>query len=134
MNLMEIAAGLLGEKLGINVETATGGLQKLFGGQGGNLDLGAIVGLLQQGGLNDIVGSWLGDGANSAVDTNALESALGADKISEAAGSMGVESGTLLGGLTEVLPQLVDQASSGGSLLDSVGGLGGLGDMAKKLF
>lgn len=134
MDLMGIAAGLLGDKLGINAETAVAGLQKLFGGGSGQLDIGSLVGLLQQGGLSDIVGSWLGDGGNDSVSPAALQDAIGEDKISEAASTMGVDSGSLLGGLSDMIPQIVDQASSGGSLLDSVGGLGGVADIAKKLF
>jgi uncharacterized protein YidB (DUF937 family) len=134
MDLMGTAASLLGEKLGINAETAIAGLQKLFGNSAGQLDIASLVGLMQQGGLNDIVSSWLGDGGNQAISPDALQNAIGADKIGEAASTMGVDSGSLLGGLSDMVPQLVDQASSGGSLLDSVGGLGGVADIAKKLF
>jgi hypothetical protein len=47
---------------------------------------------------------------------------------------MGVESGSLLGGLSDILPQVVDQASSGGNLLEGLGGMGSVADLAKKLF
>ena len=134
MNLMETAANMLGERLGIDAGSAISGLQKLFGDGGGGFDIASLIGLMQQGGLGDVVGSWLGDGANSGIDPSALISSLGADKVADAAGSMGVEPGALANGLSEVLPGLVDQASSGSSLLDSVGGLGGLAGMAKKLF
>ena len=36
--------------------------------------------------------------------------------------------------ISGVIPGVVDQASSGGSLLDSVGEFGGVADLAKKLF
>lgn len=134
MNLLETAAGLLGDKLGIGAAQTIPGLQKLFGGSSDDLDIGALVTLLQQGGLGETLSSWLGDGANGAVDTAALENALGAGKISDAADSMGVGSGDLLSGLAEVLPRLIDQVSSGGNLLDSIGGLGGIGDITKRLF
>jgi uncharacterized protein YidB (DUF937 family) len=134
MNLMEIASSLLADRLGVNADTAVSGLQRLFGDGAGQLDIGALVGLMQQGGLQDIVSSWLGDGGNQAISPAALQDAIGADRIGDAAATMGVESGSLLGGLSDVLPQIVDRASSGGSLLDSVGGLGGVADLAKKLF
>lgn len=134
MNLMETAVSLLSDRLGIDSGAAMSGLQRLFGGDGEGLDIAGLVGTLQQGGLGDIVGSWLGDGANMPVDASALQNALGGDKIDAAAQTMGVDSGSLLGGLTDVIPQLVDKVSSGGNLLDSVGGLGGVADIAKKLF
>lgn len=134
MDIMAIAAKMLGEKLGINQDLVVTGLQKLFGDGAGGLDLGAIVGLLQQGGLNNAVSSWLGDGDNQSIDSASLIDSLGADKVNDAAGSMGVSSDSLAGGLSDILPQLIDQSSSGGSLLDSVGGIGGVADMAKKFF
>jgi len=134
MNLMEIAAGLLADKLGIDRESAVGGLQKLLGDASGQIDIAGLVGMLQQGGLSDIVGSWLGDGGNDSVSPASLQKAIGAEKVDEAATSMGVESGSLLSGLSDVLPQVVDQASSGGNLLEGLGGMGGVADLAKKLF
>lgn len=134
MNLMEMAAGLLGDKLGVDSGTAMSGLQRLFGGDGEGLDIAGLVASLQQGGLGDIVGSWLGDGPNQSVDPSALQNALGDEKIDAAAQTMGVDSGSLLGGLTDVIPQLLDSASSGGNLLESVGGLGGISDIGKQLF
>jgi hypothetical protein len=38
------------------------------------------------------------------------------------------------GGLSDALPQMVDKASSDGSLLDSIGGVSGALGMASKLF
>lgn len=134
MNLMEIATGLLADKLGIDRETAVGGLQKLFGDGSGQIDIAGLVGMLQQGGLSDIVGSWLGDGGNASVSPESLQDAIGTDRINDAATSMGVESGSLLGGLSDILPQVVDQASSGGNLLEGLGGMGSVADLAKKLF
>ena len=133
MDLMSIAARMLGEKLGINQELVSTGLQKLFGSSGG-LDLGSIIGMLQQGGLESAVGSWLGDGDNQPIETSSLISSLGENNLNDAAGIMGVSTDSLAGGLSEILPKLIDQSSSGGSLLDSVGQLGGMADMAKKFF
>lgn len=134
MDLMEIASNLLADKLGINADGATAGLSCLLGNGSGGLDLGAVVEVLGSGGLGDIVGSWLGDGENAAVSPSALVEALGADRIAGAASMMGVDSDALGGGLSEILPQIIDRSSAGGSLLDAAGGLSGLGDLAKRLF
>ena len=47
------------------------------------------------------------------------------------AASLGTDTGTAASGLADVLPQLMDKASSGGSLLDAAGGVGGLMGAAK---
>ena len=134
MNLMEIAVSLLSSKLGVDSNLAMQGLQTLFGDQPNGLDIAALIGKFQQDGLGDIVGSWLGDGANRGIDGGAIENAFGAEKIGEAASTMGVDSNSLVSGLTDVIPQLVDKASSGGNLLDAAGGMSGIADMAKKFF
>lgn len=105
----------------------------LLGG-GSDVDLGSIVSGLKEKGLGDIAQSWLGDGANTEISTDQIKDFLGRDKVAKAAAKIGTDEGSLLSGLKDALPQLVDKASSGGSLLDSIGGVGGLAGMAKKLF
>ena len=134
MDILKLAASMLGDKLGIDSNLASIGLRKLFGGNDGGFDVGSLLGSMQQGGLSDAVSSWLGDGENMSLDPAALQSSLGVDKITDAADSMGVSTDLLISGLSGVIPGVVDQASSGGSLLDSVGEFGGVADLAKKLF
>ena len=108
-------------------------IQNLLGGSGGQgIDLGSLVGNLQNSGLGELAASWLGDGANDAISTSQIESIFGSDKLAQAAQQLGADQGDLLKGLQDMLPQVVDKSSSGGSLLDSVGGLSGLASMASK--
>ena len=58
----------------------------------------------------------------------------GGDKLSDFASNLGVDQNAATSGLSEVLPNLMDKASSGGNILESVGGLSGALDFAKKLF
>ena len=132
MDVMEIAAKMLADKLGLDASATASGLQSLFGGDG--LDVSKVVSLLQQGDLKEIVGSWLGDGANMNIDPAAIVKALGADKIESAAGIMNTSSDNLAGGLSDVLPALIDKSSSGGNLLDTLGGAEGIASLAKKFF
>ena len=81
--------------------------------------------------MGDIAESWLGDGDNADISPDQLKEVLGSEKITEAAAELGTDEDSLLAGLKDALPGLVDKSSSGGSLLDAAGGLGGL---AKKLF
>lgn len=129
MDILKMGAGLLAQKLGSSgggsdaIQSAIG---KLLGGGDGNLDIGSIVSGLQKGGLSNIAASWLGDGKNEEISTDQVKDLLGADKIGEVAAELGSDEGSLLDSLKDVLPQMVDKSSSGGSLLDSVGGLAGL--------
>ena len=107
-------------------------LSGLLGQGGGGLDVGSLVNGLKDKGHGDIADSWLGDGDNAEISADQLKEVLGGDKISEAASQLGTDEGTLLDGLKDALPQLVDKSSSGGSLLDSLGGIGGVASMAKK--
>ncbi|MFT4635085.1 MAG: hypothetical protein ACI854_001242 [Arenicella sp.] len=137
MDMMKLATQLLASKLGDStgqsndmVENVIGSL--LGGAESSGIDLGSLVGNLQNSGLGDIAKSWLGDGDNSGISQLQIESMLGSDKIQNAAQALGANQSDLLRGLQDILPQLVDKSSSGGSLLDSVGGIGGLASLAGK--
>ena len=131
MDLMNIASGMIANKLGVDQNTINGALNGLIG-DGDQFDIGSLVSNLQSGDLADIAASWLGDGENASISTDQIQNLLGGDKISAAASQLGTSEGSLLESLQEALPQMIDQGSSGGSLLDSVGGIGGLASMAKK--
>ena len=133
MDIMDLAKGALAQKLGGNSDAIGGVLNNLIGG-GEKADIGGLLAGLQSKGLGDVASSWLGDGANAKISPDQLKDVLGADKISAAAAKLGTDEGSLLDGLKDAIPQMVDKASSGGNLLDSVGGIGGLAGMAKKLF
>ncbi len=131
MDIMNLASGLIANKLGVDQDTISGAMNGLIG-DGDQFDLGSLVSNLQSGDLADVAASWLGDGENASISTDQIQNLMGSDKISAAAAQLGTSEGSLLETLQEALPQLVDQSSSGGSLLDSVGGIGGLASMAKK--
>ncbi len=146
MDLMKIGTQLILSKLGGGASEGgiASALSSLLGGgnSDGGLDLSSLVtGMLKNGGgessnsgggIADIVGSWLGDGDNEAVSGSQIKDMLGGDKISEFASKLGVDEDTAADSLAEAVPQMVDKGSSGGSLLDSVGGLSGAIDLAKK--
>jgi uncharacterized protein YidB (DUF937 family) len=89
---------------------------------------------MDSGGLGAIAQSWLGDGDNQPVSPEQVTNMFGADKISEFASKLGLSNEEAAGGLSEALPQMVDKASTGGSLLDSIGGVSGAIGLAGKLF
>ncbi len=120
---------------GLDLGSLTSALSGLTGdSEEGGLDIGSVLGNMQSGGLAEVAQSWLGDGENAEIDENQVTEIFGADKISEFASQLGMSEGEAIGGLREALPQMVDNASSGGSILDSIGGIGGALNMAGKLF
>ncbi len=136
MDLMKIGVQLLQSKLGggANSSAITSALGGLLGGKGG--DIGSMVAKMQGGDtgadFTQMAKSWLGDGGNDAISTSQVSELLGKDKVAEFASQLNVDEGTALGSLTDLLPQMVDKSSKGGSLLDSIGGIGGLMGMASK--
>ena len=132
MDIKSLAAGMVMKKLGLGDSGAIGNVMESLIGGGDKMDIGGLVSGLQSKGLGDVAESWLGDGANKAISASQLKDVIGADKISAAAAQLGADEGSLLDSLKDALPQMVDKSSKGGSLLDSVGGVGGLAGMAKK--
>lgn len=131
MDLMKLATGMLANKLGGDNAAISGVLNGLIGG-GNSADIGGLVSGLQEKGLGDIASSWLGDGENASISVDQLKDVLGAEKVTQAAAQLGADEGSLLESLQGALPQMVDKASSGGSLLDNLGGIGGVASLAKK--
>ena len=136
MDLMKLGAQLLASKLGSGADSGavTSALGGLLSGSGGESGLGGIIAAMQGKGLGSIAESWLGDGDNQEMSDSNVTDMFGADKISEFASQLGLSNEEAIGGLRDAMPQMVDKASSGGSLLDSIGGIGGAINMAGKLF
>ena len=111
----------------LDIDNLTSALSEFAGGESGQggFDIGSLLSKMDSGGLGNIAKSWLGDGNNEAILPEQISNMLGADKVSEFASKLGLSNEEAAGGLSEALPQMVDKASSGGSLLDSIGsGLG----------
>lgn len=129
MDLIKLGTELLSKQLGLEVDAQTIGsaLTNLLSDGGGNIDLAGLAGKMASSGeLGNVLNSWLGDGANSAISADSILGLFGNGKVSDFAANVGTDTETAATGLAEVLPQLMDKASSGGSLLDSAGGLGSL--------
>jgi len=131
MDIMKLATGMLAQKLGGDNAAISGVMDNLLGG-GDKMDIGSLMSGMKEKGLGDIASSWMGDGENADISPDQLKEVLGGDKVAAAAAQLGTDEGSLLAGLKDAIPQMVDKSSSGGSLLDSVGGIGGLAGMAKK--
>ena len=129
MDLMQLGTQLLSEQLGLQVDanTVSSALSGLLGDGQGSVDFaGLATKIASSGELGNVLNSWLGDGANQAISPESILSLLGNSNVADFASKVGTDSATAASGLADVLPQVMDKASSGGSLLESVGGLGGL--------
>lgn len=124
-------SGEAGSKL--DIDSITSALSGLMA-SGGDVNLGSLMENLNNSGLSDIAKSWLGDGANQTISPEQISSAMGSDQISQFASKLGISVEEAAGGLSDAVPQVVDKASSGGSLLESIGGVEGAIGLASKLF
>jgi len=129
MGLLDSVIGALGQGSGGGgqadlLKAVVGMLAQGGQGQAGGLGgLGDLVSRFQQGGLGDVVGSWVGTGQNMPVSADQLGGVLGDDVISQLTRQTGMDSGDLLGQLSQMLPQVVDRLTPTGQLPQAGGGL-----------
>ena len=132
--LGDILGGLFGGKASsLPSGTATGAkpsgsLSNLFpGGLGGLLggaaagsvlsgSLGNIIKELQDSGHGRVAQSWVGTGPNEEVAPKDLANALGSDTLNALSRQTGLSMDDLLAGLSQHLPDLVDQLTPNGRL------------------
>lgn len=130
MGLLDSVIGALGQGGGNSgggqadlVNAVIGMLGNNAGGLGG---LAGLVNQFQQGGLGDIVQSWVSTGQNLPVSPEQLQGALGSDLLGQLAGRMGVDAGQAAGPLAQLLPQVIDALTPDGQLPAAGGDLGSL--------
>ena len=75
-----------------------------------------LVNLFQEGGLGNVISSWIGTGANLPVSADQLKQVLGGERLSQIASQLGIPAQDVASKLAEVLPTLVDKATPGGTL------------------
>jgi uncharacterized protein YidB (DUF937 family) len=113
----ELPGGLggLAGGLGDVLKGPLGGL--LAGGAAGSVLSGGLNDLLkqlQQSGKGDVAQSWVGNGPNKDISSNDLANALGADQINTLMAHTGMSREDLLAGLSQNLPDVVDQLTPDG--------------------
>jgi uncharacterized protein YidB (DUF937 family) len=112
-----VNAGPSGGGLGDLLKGGLGGL--LAGGAAGSILSGGIGDLLrqfQQSGHGDTADSWVSPGPNRQIAPNDLATALGADQIDSLASQTGLSRNDLLQGLSQQLPDVIDQLTPDGRL------------------
>jgi uncharacterized protein YidB (DUF937 family) len=103
--------------LGDVLKNGLGGL--LAGGAAGSVLTGGLNDLLkqfQQSGQGDVAKTWVGTGPNKAISSDDLAKALGGDQISTLMAHTGLSRQDLLAGLSQYLPEAVNQLTPDGRL------------------
>jgi uncharacterized protein YidB (DUF937 family) len=97
-----------------------GGLGGLLGGAAAGSvlsgGLGNLIKELQQSGQGHAAQSWVGTGPNEEIAPNDLANALGSDTLESLSRQTGMGQNDLLAGLSQYLPDLVDQLTPNGRL------------------
>jgi uncharacterized protein YidB (DUF937 family) len=78
--------------------------------------LGGLVNKLQQGGLGDVVNSWVGSGQNQPVSPGQLGSALGPNILKTVSQMTGISEDELTKQLSQVLPGVINGLTPNGRL------------------
>lgn len=134
---MGLLDSILGAALGGSGNTAGNGsaqadlLRSVIGMLGNDGPGGGLAGLVQQfqqGGLGEVVQSWIASGHNLPVSADQLRNVLGNDTLGALAQQLGLSHGETADQLAQMLPQVVDHLTPGGQMPQ-----GGLGDMADLL-
>ena len=133
-DLGDILGGLFGGKPGSMPGGATtgakpsGSLSDLFPGGLGSVLGGAAAGSVLSGGLGNIIKelqdsghgrvaqSWVGIGPNEEIAPKDLANALGTDTLNTLSKQTGLSMNDLLAGLSQHLPDLIDQLTPNGRL------------------
>lgn len=119
MGLLDAVTGAMGGAGGGGQGDLMQAVMKLVQQNGG---LEGLVAKFQQGGLGDVVQSWISTGPNLPISPEQLGQALGPDTLSQLGGG----GQDLLGPLSKLLPQVVDGLTPNGQLPAGGGDIGSM--------
>jgi uncharacterized protein YidB (DUF937 family) len=128
MGLFDSIAGQVLGSLSSSGDARHNGLVEAIGGLINNQQTGGLAGLVslfEQKGIGGVVASWVGTGQNLPISAEQLESVIGSEQVRAIAQKLGFTPQEVSGHLAELLPQVVDKLTPGGSVSGS-GALGGL--------
>lgn len=111
MSLFDQIGGLLGGN-----EQAGGALQavsSLLEQQGG---VAGLVQQFQQGGLSEVVSSWVGTGQNLNISPEQIQAVLGSGPLADIAAKLGISPAEAASTVSQWLPQIVDKLTPNGQL------------------
>lgn len=111
------ASGPQGDPLSALLQSAgIGGLGGLLAGGAGGGMLGDLLRQFEQAGAGDAARSWVSQGENIPVTPQQIENTFGSGMIDQLAGQFGLDRHELLQGLSETLPDVINQLTPDGRL------------------
>lgn len=121
MGLLDQVAGAVA---GLSGQSAEGGsslldsvLRLVNDPQTGGLP--GLVQAFQNGGLTEVVNSWVSTGQNLPISPEQIQSILGSEQVKNIASQLGISTDQASGGLADLLPQVVDKLTPNGTLPES---------------
>ena len=84
-----------------------------------NPQTGGLNGLIQsfqQGGLGEIVNSWVSSGQNLPISGEQIQSVLGGSRLHDLAAKLGMSPEQASGSLSEMLPKMIDTMTPNGEV------------------
>jgi uncharacterized protein YidB (DUF937 family) len=135
MGLFDSIAGQVMGALNQGGNGQPGGLMEIVSGLINNPQTGGLQGLIQsfeQNGLGHVIGSWVGTGQNLPISGEQLQAVLGNEQVQAMAQKFGLSPQDIASHLSQLLPQVVDKVTPGGTvpqgdaLQSAIGMLGGL--------
>lgn len=88
--------------------------------ESGKLNIGQLIESFSSSGVADVMASWLGNGENLDIDMDTLASILGEGKVSGVSNVLGLSADESKEVLSKTLPELMDNVSKDGAVLDSL--------------
>lgn len=92
--------------------------------------LAGLIASFDKQGLGEVIASWVGTGQNQAISAEQVQAVLGNEYVQSIAQKLGFSTQELSAQLAQLLPQVVDKLTPGGTVPES-NALGGLLDMFK---
>ena len=97
-------------------DDATGSRQAEPAQAGNEGGLSDLIEKFRNGGLEDVIKSWIGTGANKPIAPNQLQHALGPDTVASLERETGMPRDDLLSQLSRLLPEVIDKLTPDGKL------------------
>ena len=126
MGLLDSLVGELGGSLEGNAgahQDLLQGVMGMFANSGG---LAGLASAFQQGGLGNLVTSWISTGQNLPISAAQITQVLGSDQIGQLAAKVGLSPQAASASLAQLLPNLVDRITPNGQIPQGGGLLGGI--------
>lgn len=130
MSILDSIASMVGGRSNPDARLLPALLEQLRNYPGG---IAGLIAGFQEGGLGDIVNSWIGLGQNQPVTAEQLRTVIDPSMIENLARTSGEDGNAILRKLTSLLPLVIDKLTPDGSLRDEVLDSGELAAMLSKM-